>query len=70
MRVKRGAWKGAEGVSHSFSHPLHDSLKVSHLAALAFVCLRASIKFPRESALSLSSCTHLTVGHHSSQNQS
>lgn len=72
---RRGGGKGVSGVGvwvfiHSFSHPLCDSLEVSHLAAPAFVCLRASTRFPRESALSLSSCTHLTVGHHSSQNQS
>lgn len=66
----REGFGGGGGVINSFSHPLHDSLKVSHLAGSAFVCLLASIKFPRESALSLSSRTHLTVGHHSSQNQS
>lgn len=65
--VKRG---GRGGFIHSFSHPVCDSLEVSHLAALAFVCLLASTRFPRESVLLKSSCTRLTVGHHSSQNQS
>lgn len=66
----RSEERGKGGFIHSFSHPVCDSLEVSHLAALAFVCLLASTRFPRESVLLKSSCTRLTVGHHSSQNQS
>lgn len=43
--------RGRGGGLPFLPHPYRDSLEVLHLAALAFVCLHASTRFPRENGL-------------------